>query len=163
MAPLDELLLAEAREAQAASTHAQAQADLARLRYQHALRRLYQAGASTREIARAFELSHQRVHQLVDRRTWACSFCATTQHSGAILIAGPGVKICHDCVALASGGRQPFRLLTTARRRPQPTCSFCGKARSEVEAMAEEGGSRVCSDCLALCREIVAEKLGPGN
>ncbi|MGH9181237.1 MAG: hypothetical protein ACRDY5_05930, partial [Acidimicrobiales bacterium] len=62
MAPLDELLRAEAREAQAAQVHAQAQADLARVRFQHALRRLHQSGSSTRQIARAFKLSHQRVH-----------------------------------------------------------------------------------------------------
>lgn len=64
VSPLDERLLAEAREAQAAQVHAQAQAELARVRFADAVRRLHEGGASMREIARAFGLSHQRVHQI---------------------------------------------------------------------------------------------------
>lgn len=163
MPPLDELLLAEATAAQAAQTHALAQADLARVQFQQALRRLHQAGASTREIARAFELSHQRVHQLIDSRSWPCSFCDAQQDSGATFIAGPGVKICHDCVALAAAGTAPFSSVPRATgHRPQwgCQCSFCGKARAEVDAMAEQGAHRICAECLVLCREIIAEKHG---
>ncbi|MEO6120631.1 MAG: ClpX C4-type zinc finger protein [Acidimicrobiales bacterium] len=160
MAPPDELLLAEAREAQAAQVHAQAQADLARVRFRQALRRLHQSGASTREIARAFKLSHQRVHQLVDCRDWPCSFCATPQDSGATFIAGPGVKICHACVARATAGDPPFRPVSLNREKgpPESKCSFCGKRRSQVEAMAEDGAHRICAECLALCREIIVAK-----
>lgn len=163
MAPLDEMLLAEAREAQAAQTHALAQADLARVRFQQALRRLNQAGASTREMARVFKLSHQRVHQLVDCRSWPCSFCEAPQDSGATFIAGPGVKICHRCVELAVASSPPFRMVAKSRRRPEPTCSFCGKGRSEVDSMGEQVPHRICSQCLALCREIVAQKSGTGR
>ena len=31
-----------------------------------------------------------------------CSFCGTTDNTTAVLIAGPGVYICGDCVALCS-------------------------------------------------------------
>ncbi len=164
MPPLDEMLLAEAREAQAAQTHALAQADLARVRFQQALRQLNQAGASTREIARAFKLSHQRVHQLVDNRSRPCSFCDAAQDSETMSIAGPGVKICERCVALAGAGTAPFSMVPRATgRRPKwgTQCSFCGKGRSEVDGMAEHGASRICAECLELCREIIAEKESP--
>lgn len=161
MAPLDELLLVEAKAAQAAQANALAQAELARVQFQHALRRLHQAGASTRQIARAFSISHQRVHQLVDCRTWPCSFCDASQQSGATFIAGPGIKICHRCVERAGAAEPPFRSVPGTARRPkwESQCSFCGKGRSQVDAMAEQGTHRICAECLALCREIIAGKV----
>lgn len=162
MAPLDELLLAEAREAQAALTHAEAGTELAKVRFRQALGRLHEGGASTREIARAVKLSHQRVHQLIDPRGWRCSFCGEPQASSATWIAGPGVKICHDCVARASAGEGPFTPVPRHHRRPGRAgdCSFCSKARAQVDGMAEHAGRRICAECLALCREIVAERQG---
>ncbi|MGH9282687.1 MAG: ClpX C4-type zinc finger protein, partial [Acidimicrobiales bacterium] len=146
MAPLDELLLAEAREAQAAQAHAQAQADLARARFADAVRRLHRGGASMREIAKAFGLSHQRVHQLIDSKAWPCSFCGALQPDRATFIAGPGVRICNQCVALATGvvsgdarARRRWAALAPepceGRRkwRGDDDCSFCGKAPAQVD------------------------------
>ena len=158
MAPLQELLLAEAREAQAALTHAEAAAEVAKVRFRQSLGRLHEGGASTREIARAFKISHQRVHQLIDARGWPCSFCGEPQSSRATFIAGPGVKICHACVARAGAAEAPFAMVDrhSRRRGDAAACSFCGKARAEVDAMAEHAGQRICAECLALCREIIA-------
>ena len=171
MAPLDELLLAEAREAQAAQAHTQAQADLARARFADAVRRLHQGGASMREIARAFGLSHQRVHQLVDRRGWPCSFCGALQEDRVRLIAGPGVRICNRCVGLASrllagdararrrwAGLEPDPAERGGKRRTAADCSFCGKRPDQVDGVATGPVAAICTECLALCREIVAEK-----
>lgn len=173
MAPLDELLLAEAREAQAAQAHAQAQAELARVRFADAVRRLHRGGASMREIGRAFGLSHQRVHQLVDAKGWPCGFCGTPQGSRATFIAGPGVRICHACVHLAvrvvagePGGRREWRMLRPAadggpepkaKWRSEEHCSFCGKRSDQVPGMARGVQCRICTECLALCQEIMAE------
>ena len=52
-----------AREFLLASQHA---AERAKVDYHHAIRRLYAAGGSLREIAEALDLSHQRVHQIID-------------------------------------------------------------------------------------------------
>lgn len=178
MAPLDELLLAEAREAQAAQVHAQAQAELARVRLAEALRRLHHGGASMREIGGAIGLSHQRVHQIVTGddggRRVRCSFCGATTPTARKLVAGPDVFVCDACVALASGtlagdpaAEQRWAAQRTSspapqgRRRSQP-CSFCGKGPEQVRGMAYGGGSRICSECLDLCREIIAEELGGG-
>jgi hypothetical protein len=179
MAPLDELLLAQAREAQAAQVHAQAQAELARVRFTNAVRRLHPGGASMREIGRALDLSHQRVHQLVtgkdkNGRRLACSFCGADQGAARKLIAGPGVYVCDACVALAGGmfagnaaADQRWSALRTAagrapRRKPGAgdSCSFCGKAQSQVDAMADGGPFRICAECIALCNEIIREELG---
>lgn len=182
MAPLDDLLLAEAREAQAAQAHALARAELSRARFADALRRLHGAGASMREIAGAFKISHQRVHQLVTGedpkgRSPACSFCAATTPAARKLIAGPGVHVCDGCVAVASRvatGEAGARRLWAQRassdgppgRRPRlkwggkDTCSFCGKQPHQVASVVRGVRARICSQCLDLCREIIAEELG---
>jgi len=159
MAPLQELLLAEAREAEAELTHAEAAAELAKVRFRQSLGRLHEGGASTREIARAFKISHQRVHQLIDARSWPCTFCAESQGASARFVAGPGVRICHACIIRAGAAEAPFAMVPRhdRRRGHAAACSFCGKARAEVDAMAEHAGQRICAECLALCREIIAE------
>jgi ATP-dependent Clp protease ATP-binding subunit ClpC len=63
---LDETLLGEARDLRARLLELQHEADRAKLDYHHAIRRLHAAGGSMREIAAALDLSHQRVHQIVE-------------------------------------------------------------------------------------------------
>ena len=171
MRPLDELLLAEAREAQAAQAHAQAQAELARLRFQEALRGLHGSGASMREIARTFDLSHQRVHQLVTECRPSCSFCGTGQSAARKVVAGPGVFICERCVELADevlagnararrrwASLEPPPARGRAKWRARGQCSFCGKKAEKVAGMAEAGDRRLCKECVDLCRQIIAER-----
>ncbi|MGI8686139.1 MAG: ClpX C4-type zinc finger protein [Acidimicrobiales bacterium] len=185
MAPLDELLLAQAREAQAAQVHAQARAELARVRFTDAVRRLHAGGASMREIARAFDLSHQRVHQLVtgeDKkgRRIACSFCGADQAAVRKLIAGPGVYVCDSCVTLATrmftgeaaadqqwaarrtaaGGKAKAK--GTRKADAGDSCSFCGKTQAQVDTMADGGPFRICAECIDLCNDIILEELGGG-
>jgi Clp amino terminal domain, pathogenicity island component len=63
---LDETTLTEARELRSRLLELQHDADRAKLDYHHAIRRLHAAGGSMREIAEALDLSHQRVHQIVE-------------------------------------------------------------------------------------------------
>ena len=63
---LDETTLNEARELRSRLLELQHDADRAKLDYHHAIRRLHAAGGSMREIAEALDLSHQRVHQIVE-------------------------------------------------------------------------------------------------
>ena len=58
-----------AREAREHLIELENKAHRARVNYEHAIRRLNASGASLREIADAFGLSHQRVHQIVDPST----------------------------------------------------------------------------------------------
>jgi hypothetical protein len=171
----DEGLLRQARECGARLADAQRQVSLARADYHHAVRRLHFAGASMREVAEALELSHQRVHQIIEATGgtggWkarkkaatdlACSFCGLPKDEVAKLITGPGVFICGDCVALVHGvGDEPVETPRT-RLDPVPTasrlqCSFCGKAPGEVAAMVAGPGVRICDECLRVCDEVLA-------
>jgi Clp amino terminal domain, pathogenicity island component len=63
---LDESTLTEARELRARLLELQHEADRGKLDFHHAIRRLHAAGGSMREIAEALDLSHQRVHQIVE-------------------------------------------------------------------------------------------------
>lgn len=64
--PLDDEILGEARQARERLVAAQHEVDDARTDYHHAIRRLHAGGSSMREIAEALDISHQRVHQIVD-------------------------------------------------------------------------------------------------
>jgi hypothetical protein len=63
---LDKDILTEARELRSRLLDLQHQADRAKLDYHHSIRRLHAAGGSMREIAEVLDLSHQRVHQIVE-------------------------------------------------------------------------------------------------
>ncbi len=66
MMTLDEQLLTEAKTVRERLLDLQHEVDVARVDYQHVIRRLHAAGGSMREIAESLGLSHQRVHQIVD-------------------------------------------------------------------------------------------------
>jgi hypothetical protein len=63
---LDDAILAETRELRSRLLELQHDADRAKLDFHHAIRRLHAAGGSMREIAEALEVSHQRIHQIVE-------------------------------------------------------------------------------------------------
>jgi hypothetical protein len=115
---MDDTLLAEARQAQERLIDAERDAEVARADFHRAVRRLHLHGASLRELASAFGLSHQRVHQIVESaggsRRWlrgnresrpgpqaACTFCGRDRTQAAKLIAGAHVYICDVCVGVA--------------------------------------------------------------
>lgn len=66
MMTLDEQVLAEAREVRQRLVDLESQTAHVRVDYHHAIKKLHAAGGSLREIAEALELSHQRVHQIVE-------------------------------------------------------------------------------------------------
>ncbi len=157
---LDEPLYNEARRARDRLEEAQIEAERARSWYHESVRRLNRAGGSLREIAQALQISHQRVHQIIDDAT--CSFCAARRAEVEELIAGPGVFICDRCLILALGvvaneqdasnDRTTIRAVAADRSEK---CSFCRKKRWRVGWMAEHGETRICRRCLSVCTEIV--------
>jgi hypothetical protein len=177
---LDEGLLRRAREAGSAAEAAQSKAELAKAEYHHAVRLLHLAGATMREIADALGISHQRVHQIIDlagdggwkpkKRAGAdlvCTFCGLDKDRVSRLIAGPGVFICTDCVALVGAVAAQGTTVQTDRTRleclPLPDrigCSFCGAEAAGDTSMVTGPGVRICQSCVQLCQEIVAEELG---
>jgi hypothetical protein len=178
---LDEGLLRRSRELSGRWVAAQREAGLAKADYQHAVRRLHFAGGSLREIAEALGISHQRVHQIVaasgGTSGWkprkkaaveiACTFCGLPKAEVIKLIAGPGVYVCDDCVALAHQVVREVVPVETERTRLDPVphasrlgCSFCGKAAGQVNALVAGPGVRICNPCLGLCDEIIAAHPG---
>jgi len=163
MPGLDEAILREAREARDRLIGFEREADLARVGYQHAIRRLHSSGASLREIADALGLSYQRVHQIVDvgagkgaLKTSAvnplhCSFCDRSRAEVRRIIAGPGVMICDGCVGLAlealdaGAAATPglARLVATDQSEAKERCNFCGKRRDQVSGLAAAPDRRV--------------------
>lgn len=63
---LDEAILRETRQLRSRLLELQHDADRAKVDFHHAIRRLHAAGGSMREIAEALEVSHQRIHQIVE-------------------------------------------------------------------------------------------------
>jgi len=153
---------------------AQREAVRARDVFNQAICALYGAGASLREIAEALDLSHQRVHQIVDGSRpsiWArvtrrgrapqphrytrCSFCGRAQDEVNRLLAGPGICICNHCVELAGravrGGapqsdeRATFGLPEAGT---DARCNFCGKGSRKVRRITVSSGGAICDQCL---------------
>jgi hypothetical protein len=137
---------------------AEQDAEVARAEFHWAVRRLHLRGASLRELAAALQLSHQRVHQIVEAagggRRWrrrertppelSCSFCGRTQRKTRKLVAGPGVYICEHCVGLAdtvvTSGRPEETALGIIEPVPasdkRRRCSFCGTHRHQTTGLA---------------------------
>jgi len=176
---VDEKLLAAARQAQEHLVEADHAAEVAKAQFHRAVRRLHLSGASLRELAAALNLSHQRVHQIVETagggRRWgrrrqlpphlACSFCGRPKRKTRKLVAGPDVYICEKCVEMAEAvirsGRATETALgalhsvpdTMARRR----CSFCGKRRHQVAGLATSVGNPAgkLADDVAICAQCL--------
>jgi hypothetical protein len=170
---LDEGLLRQARESGAALADATHQVEVAKANYHHAVRRLHFAGASMREIADALEISHQRVHQIIEatggtggwkarKRRHAtglnCSFCGRSKDDVAKLIAGPGIYICDQCVALAHRAADglPAAGFDVVAKVSEWKCSFCGKKAAHVGILLAGPGLYICDRCLVVCDEVLA-------
>jgi hypothetical protein len=159
---LDQEMVREAERAKEQLAVAQHAAYRAKVDYHQAIRRLHAAGGSLREIAEALRMSHQRVHQIIDkaaeptRRRWEpqllagpvapCSFCGRPRDVCAKLIAGPGVFICDRCVIqatrLAAGPAVEGRAEGSLRLEPpgsEARCSFCGLAARKVRHLVASG------------------------
>jgi hypothetical protein len=174
---IDEGLLRQARDAATRMADAQRQADVAKADYRHAVRRIHYAGASLREIADALELSHQRVHQIIESTGgtggWkssrkpasdmSCTFCGLSADEVTKLIAGPGIFICDECVTRVRRVATESASQRTSRADLDPLpegsrlkCSFCGKPKGRISAMVEGERLAMCADCIQLCEEILA-------
>jgi ATP-dependent protease Clp ATPase subunit len=85
----------------------------------------------------------------IDGHLLHCSFCGRAQRKVAKLVAGPGVYVCSDCVALArSWPAVPY---------PGRTCSFCGQWDPDKGRVVVHGAAAICARCLDLCDEIIAD------
>jgi ClpX C4-type zinc finger len=159
---LDQELVREAGRAKEELAVAEHAAYRAKVHYHQAIRRVHAAGGSLREIAEAFRLSHQRVHQIINQAAEAarrrreaqvlsgpvgpCSFCGRARDVCARLIVGPEVFICDRCVMqvtrLAAGSAVEGQAEGSLRLEPpksQAKCSFCGLGGRQVQHLVASG------------------------
>jgi hypothetical protein len=149
MSPLDERLLEAAKRAKTTYEAAEATVRAAKADYHSRIRALDQLGGSSREIAEAVGLSHQRVNQIVNGQgaPVSCSFCSGSQHDRKKLIAGPSVYICDECLRSLAPPTEGSGL-----------CSFCGKTAEQVTGLHASEDAAICDECVALCFDIMAEE-----
>jgi hypothetical protein len=159
---LDQELVREAARAKEELAVAEHAAYRAKVHYHQAIRRLHAAGGSLREIAEAFRMSHQRVHQIINEAAEAtrrrresqvlsgpvgpCSFCGRPRDVCAKLIVGPEVFICDRCVMqatrLAASSAVEGQAEGSMRLEPpesQAKCSFCGLEARQVRHLVASG------------------------
>ena len=128
---LDKELVREAARAKEELAVAEHAAYRAKVHYHQAIRRLHAAGGSLREIAEAFRMSHQRVHQIINQAAEAtrrqretqvlsgpvgpCSFCGRP-HDVCVIPEGAGTVNPYDedrlgvvCRSLCTGGQPSTR------------------------------------------------------
>ena len=87
----------------------------------------------------------------------ACTFCGLGKDEVATLVAGPGVYICGDCVALAEQVIGEARQLdggTAEHLAVGLACSFCGKPDTDVQRLIVGPDVRICDQCVGLCVEV---------
>jgi len=188
MSPVDSDLLSQAAAAAGLVTELEVRLAGAKADYRRSVRRLHLAGATMREVAEALGVSHQRVHQIIEKdggvRRWRrrraqepagreCSFCGREQHEVRKLVAGPGVFICDPCILAAVGVTTSGRAARDPAMDPVAAgsagaCGFCGKDRGDVRALVRAGArphqgaagnAVICDECLGLCGEILSEQL----
>lgn len=159
---VDKELLAAARASQGRVVESERAVDLARAEFRYSVRKLHLAGASLREIGDALNLSHQRVHQIVEEaggtgRGWrsfagrgdhprrdapSCSFCGKSRKEVRKLIVGPGAAICETCADKAS------QVLETGRVGATPLSAIKPLPRpAKADVPAEAAAVTKCSFC----------------
>jgi hypothetical protein len=179
--PLDEILVKKALAARERCTNLELELAQEKAHFCRAVRELHTSGASLREIAAALELSHQRVHQLVEgsgagswiarltggrkeagpRSPSCCSFCGVSQFDTRKLVAGPGIWICERCigsatrVATGSGtsAEDADRFSLVPRDNRGVRCNFCGRGLRRAPCIVTGGphARTICNGCLELC------------
>lgn len=188
--PLDDKLVQEALAIRERCSELELQLAQEKADFSRAVRRLQASGASLREIAVALELSHQRIHQLVEgcgRGGWIarltrgrpqsgprsagfCSFCGASQSDTRKLIAGPGVWICDRCIDSAtrmisdgsSSADDAERFEVVPEDDKGVRCNFCGRGLRRAKRIVRGGPSArtICDGCLTLCNQVLHETPG---
>lgn len=146
--------------------------------YHEAIRRLHVGGNSLREIAQRLNISHQRVHQIIESenkgwRQWLrpaapelkCSFCGLWAEHVEKLVQGPNIFACNRCIktcekalstkdAIRSTGLEFKRLEADSKLR----CSFCSKLPRYNRPVVAGDEHQICNKCIGLSLQYMQEQ-----
>ncbi len=139
----------------------------AKVDYYQSVRDMHQGGYSLREIATKLNLSHQRVHQIIetsvrgkDWRFWlhpmkkslACSFCGSTEKEVEKLVAGPNIYMCDRCAAdfaeAFRRGADSEKHQLICKTSSNLRCSFCAKLPTNQKPVVSCNRHQICAKCL---------------
>lgn len=169
MVDINESLLRNVNAARENMEVAEREARRKRSEYHAAIGELARSGLTVREVAKAVDLSHQRIQQLLD--DLVCSFCDLPASEVAKLIAGGGRRrfICDRCAARAAlalrteGDVDEDRVVMAFTATTRDPCEFCGRrigergdGRQKIDAMAMHNHVRICRPCVKRCTDILA-------
>lgn len=98
-------------------------------------------------------------YQELDRETKAaCSFCGLTQDKVPRLVAGPGVFVCSDCIAI---------LHDIVTRDEQQTsvhyCNLCRAPGPPEQRLTVPGRGLLCHDCVSAIRAAIVNQGGDSD
>lgn len=130
--------------------------------YYQSVARLYYRSRGTADVAARLGITDADVRHILDcvrsrsrsgpgqEYEWCCTFCGRLASEVPALHRGPGVAICHECVAEAENARgtpgaNGSRWQWTARNL-QP-CDFCGRG-DPPRSVAVMAAASICEDCL---------------
>ncbi len=77
-----------------------------------------------------------------------CSFCGKSYGEVKKMVAGPGVRICDNCIKLCHSA-------LTGRPDNRTLCSFCGRTQAEVKMLIPGRGVYICEKCVVLCKSVL--------
>ena len=92
-------------------------------------------------------------------QTSGCSFCGTARARVQVLVEGPGVRICNECVDICNEIIADARQDAGPETPPAPPvdappslaaeqCSFCDRRGSEVGSLRPVPNVFVCDECV---------------
>lgn len=153
-------------------------AELAKIEYHAAIRRLHLAGGTYREIASALGLSHQRISQIVtggssnwlsrwmgknkEAKRLKCSFCDQSSQQVEKLVAGPHVHICDECINHAlslttNSSAKGVPKFLSVKSNDDARCSFCARQQDGNRILFGTDNENMCTGCLAVAKDIIAQ------
>jgi DNA-binding Lrp family transcriptional regulator len=178
MEPTDDL--AHVQEKEARIKRLESELEKAKDDYHSAIGQMHVDGKSMREIAKLLNLSHQRVHQIIEAenhgwRAWIkpakpelrCSFCNLRADQVQKLVQGPTIFVCDICItschivlttncpghSVLSGGNAFKKLLISSGLR----CSFCSKSPSRKREIVAGDKHQICAKCIGMAMKYMEE------
>jgi hypothetical protein len=87
----------------------------------------------------------------------SCSFCGSSMHEIASLVAGPQVAICDSCLvsfdAVVAHGA-PLPVGASIREQGDVRCGFCQKGPPELAGLLVRNAAAICPECLRACVDM---------
>ncbi len=154
-------------------------AEQAKVEYHDAIRRLYLAGGTYREISLALGLSHQKIGKIISSGTprWLSRCfgkhpkqprllnCFICNQKTTMLIAGLHANICDRCVDHSLALFRDTRFTGDSnslclRHSEKARCSFCAIQQDGISKFAGTEEDRICKECLDLAKVVASKEKG---